>query len=156
MAKLAEADWKVKFKSALDVSEAETKRHYDKLLDLRAQIRNFMAHGAFGKRGEAFRFHSGAGAVPVLLTWKHIHRYSLTGESAFDEDSAIGTIEEFIEYLWSGPRLPAKFYISSGLPSILTLVADGTYAGAMQSGEAMEEFVSGLTRYFDNAANMDW
>jgi hypothetical protein len=156
VARMAEADWKVKFKSALDVSEAETKRHYDKLLDLRAQIRNFMAHGAFGKRGEAFRFHSGAGAVPVLLTGTKKHRYSLTGESAFDEDSAISAIEEFIEHLWTGLRLPAKYYIFSSLPSVLTFVADGTYARAMQSDEAMEEFVDGLTRYFDNAANMDW
>lgn len=156
VARMAETDWKAKFKSALDVSEAETKRHYDRLLDLRAQIRNFMAHGAFGKRGEAFRFHSGAGAVPVLLTGKQKHRYSLKGESAFDEDSAILAIEEFIEHLWSGSRLPAKSYIFSSLPSILTFVADGTYAGAMQSAETMEEFVGHLTGQFDNAANMDW
>lgn len=77
VADMADADWKTKFKAALDVSDGKTKEHYDKLLDLRAQIRNFMAHGAFGKRGEAFRFHSGAGAVPVLLTRHQQHRYSL-------------------------------------------------------------------------------
>lgn len=79
VASMAEADWKTKFKAALDMSDAQTKKHYDSLLDLRAQIRNFMAHGAFGKRGEAFSFHSGAGAAPVLLTGRQMHRYSLTG-----------------------------------------------------------------------------
>src|SRR4029077_15262264 len=85
----ADADWKTKFKSALDVSDAETKKHYEVLLELRAQIRNFMAQGAFGKRGEAFQFHSGAGAVPVLLTGNQRRRYALTGTAAFDERGAI-------------------------------------------------------------------
>jgi hypothetical protein len=156
VARMAEEDWKTKFKAALDVSDAQTKKHYDSLLDLRAQIRNFMAHGAFGKRGEAFRFHSGAGAVPVLLTGRQMHRYSLTGVQAFDESWAVTEIEKFIKHLWSGPRLPARHYVFSSLPSILTYVADGTYASAMQSVDHMKEFVDCLTYQFDNAANMDW
>jgi hypothetical protein len=156
VAALADADWKTKFKASLDISDTETKNHYDSLLDLRAQIRNFMAHGAFGKRGEAFRFHSGAGAVPVLLTGHQKHRYSLTGKPAFDERWAISEIELFIQHLWSGPRLPARPYVFSSLPSILTFVGDGTYTRAMQSEEDMNEFVDYLTHQFDNAANMDW
>ena len=156
VAKLAEADWKTKFKAAIDISDHETKKHYDSLLDLRAQLRNFMAHGAFGKRGEAFRFHSGAGAVPLLLTGSQRHRYSLTGKPAFDEGWAITEIEQFIDHLWSGSRLPAWHYVFSSLPSILTLVGDGTYARAMQSEDDMKEFVEYLTHQFDNAANMDW
>jgi hypothetical protein len=156
VAALAEADWKAKFKAALDLTHHKTKHHYDTLLDLRAQIRNFMAHGAFGKRGEAFRFHSGAGAVPVLLTQSQRHRYALTAKPAFDESAAITEIETFIEHLWSGSRAPAKIYISSELPSILTHVVDGTYGRAMQSDQNMTELVESLTYQFDNAANMDW
>lgn len=156
VAALAAADWKAKFKAALDLAHPDTKSHYDRLLDLRAQIRNFMAHGAFGKRGEAFRFHSGAGAVPVLLTQGQQHRYALTGKPAFDEGIAIADIETFIGHLWSGPRTPAKIYIFSELPSILTHVLDGTYARAMQSEHNMTEFVDCMSHAFDNAANMDW
>ncbi len=156
VASLAEADWKAKFKAALDISDSETKKHYDNLLDLRAQLRNFMAHGAFGKRGEAFRFHSGAGAVPLLLTGSQKHRYSLTGKAAFDERWAITAIEQFIDHLWSGSRLPARHFVFSSLPSILTLVSDGTYARCMQSEDDMKEFVEHLAHQFDNAANMDW
>lgn len=156
VASIASADWKTKFKAALDVNNEETKRHYDKLLDLRTQIRNFMAHGAFGKRGEAFRFHSGAGAVPVLLTGRQGRRYSLSGGPAFDEGQAIDEIEEFLRHLWSGHRLPAREYILSHLPSILTYAADGTYTRAMQSVEAMKELVDHLSHQFDQAANMDW
>ena len=156
VATLAEADWKTKFKAALDLTNPETKSHYDTILDLRAQIRNFMAHGAFGKRGDAFRFHSGAGAVPVLLIHSQQHRYTLSGKPAFDESTAIAEIEKFIEHLWSGFRRPAKIYVFSQLPSILTHAVDGTYARAMQSEQDMTELVEYLTHQFDNAANMDW
>lgn len=156
VAEIAAADWKTKFKAALDVNDTKTHGHYEKLLSLRTQIRNFMAHGAFGKQGEAFRFHSCVGAVPVRLTHKQKHRYSFTGGLAFDESAAIADIEEFITHLWSGPRAPAQHYLGSDLPSILTYVADGTYANAMQSGEQMQEFVDHLTGQIDRAGDMDW
>ena len=156
VATLAGSDWKAKFKAALDLSDQTRKEHYDALLYLRAQIRNFMAHGAFGKRGEAFCFHSGAGAVPILLTDNQGHRYSLTGKSAFDETWAVDEIEKFISHLWSGACGPAKHYVFSELPSVLTFVGDGTYARAMSSEDSMKSFVEYLTMEFDNAANMDW
>ena len=65
VAKLAAADWKTKFRAALNINDITTKTHYDSLLTLRTQIRNYMAHGAFGKRGEAFYFHSGVGAASL-------------------------------------------------------------------------------------------
>lgn len=156
VADIAAADWKTKFKAALDVSDVETQKHYDKLLGLRAQIRNFMAHGAFGKRGEAFSFHSGVGAVPVLLTRRRQNRYSFTGDLAFDESSALSDIEKFISHLWSGARTPAKHYLDSDLPIILTCVIDGTYTQAMQSDEEMSAIVDHLTGQFDRAGDMDW
>lgn len=156
VARIAEAEWKAKFKLAIDLDNPDTKKHYDLLLDLRFQIRNFMAHGAFGKRGEAFQFHSGAGAVPVLLTSQQGHKYSFTAKPGFDEADAIEGIEQFLTHLWSGPLAAAKPYIFSSLPTILTLAVDGTYTQAMSSEAEMDEFVSHLTRKFDNAGNMDW
>ena len=156
VARLAESDWKAKFKAALDVAEPQTKVHYDRLLDLRAQVRNFVAHGAFGKSGEAFSFHSGAGAAPVILTNNQRHKFSLTGRQAFDERLAIADIESFLLYLWSESRAPAKHYVFSSLPSILTYVVDGTYTRAMLSDDEMRLFVEHLTGEFDRAADMDW
>jgi hypothetical protein len=117
-----------------------------------------MAHGAFGKRGEAVHFHSGTGAVPVLLTEeRESYGVTIDGGIAFDESSALNLIEEFIAHLWSGKREPARIYIQeSGLPLLLTMASDGTYLSAMRSTGEMEEFVSGLSRRFDDAANMDW
>ncbi|MFD1712478.1 hypothetical protein ACFSF0_17910 [Ottowia flava] len=153
---LAAADWKSKFKSALDLADHETKNHYDALLDLRAQVRNFIAHGDFGKQGEAFRFHSGAGAVPVLLTRGQRNRFSLTGKPAFEESSAMELLERFLAHLWSGSRTPAKIYIFSHLPSILTHTMDGTYSRAMASEQTMNDLVKHMHHQFDRAANMDW
>jgi hypothetical protein len=156
VAQLAEADWKTKFKAALDVAEARTKEHYDTLLDLRAQVRNFVAHGAFGKRGEAFSFHTGAGAVPVLLTSEQRHKFKLSGRPPFEERTAIDQLELFLQFLWSGPCAPAQSYLISGLPSVLTYAVDGTYTIAMRSVADMESFIHGFIRQVDRASNMEW
>lgn len=159
VAGLIGAEWQEKYKQALDITDKDSKRFYDLLGAFRRQIRNYMAHGAFGKQGEAFSFHSGAGAVPVMLDEvRGTIRFSLlSGETEFEEQIALSTIEEFIAYLWSGPRQPARTYIQDAdLPLILTFASDGTYKAAMQSVEDMERFAHGLTMQFDNAANMDW
>lgn len=158
VANLTGADWQVKFKKALDVNDHVTKKLFDKLVLIRRQLRNYMAHGAFGKRGKAFTFHSDAGAVPVLLPHQvGQHRFTLTGNLGFDEAAAIEVIGSFISHLWSGKREPAQIYIQeSGLPLILPMANDGTYRNAMNSVEDMYQFVECMTHQFDRAVNMDW
>jgi hypothetical protein len=155
---LAGAEWQEKFKRVLDLSDGNSKKFYDSLVLLRRQVRNYMAHGSFGKQGEAFDFHSSAGAVPVILDYRSGEaRLSLIGETPFEEGDAISTIEDFIAHLWSGQRHTAWLYIQDAcLPVILTFASDGTYEDAMQSEDDMEQFIYGLTRQMDDAANMDW
>src|SRR5260370_16721362 len=137
---LIEADWHSKYKQALDIADKDSKRFYDSLGALRRQIRNYMAHGSFGKQGEAFNFHSGAGAVPVILDEvRGMGRFALTVGSAVDGEMALSTLEDFIGHLWSGPRQPAWTYIQDAcMPLILTLASDGTYKGAIQSIQDIE------------------
>jgi hypothetical protein len=154
---LLDTGWIKKFNAALGPSASdETGRHLGRLLSLRDQIRNFMAHGAFGVRGEAFTFHSGAGAVPVLLTGNRRHPYSFSGGPSLDAGSAIDTIESFVEHLWSGERAPAKLLLFTDLPLNLSWAIEGRYSQAMGSEEDMTDFVDRLTRAVDDAANMDW
>jgi hypothetical protein len=81
----------------------------------------------------------------------------MTGEMAFDDETAIATIETFIIHLWSGTREPARFYIEeSTLPLILAMASDGSYARAMRSPDDMNEFVELLSDRFAAAADMDW
>ena len=158
VAALAGAEWPDKFKTAMDLGDPATQPFFDQLLMIRRQLRNFVAHGAFGKRGEAFRFHSRAGAVPVLMTRTvRKARFSMIGEPAFDERAALQVIDAFIEHLWSGKRAPARVYLEdSALPTILPMATDGTYDTAMNSVEDMRDLVERLTWSLDNAANMDW
>lgn len=156
VADLAAANWKEKFRAALDLDDPCFKGHYDKLLLLRVQMRNFMAHGAFGKRGEAFSFHSDAGAVPVLLAESGTNRYSFSGAPAFDEVEAIRNIDSFLDDFWSSELSPVRSHLFSTVPSILTFVADSTYSKAMRSDEAMSELVEYLENQMDAAANMEW
>ncbi len=158
VAGLAEKAWPDKFKMALDLEEPGIKPLYDELVDIRRQLRNYVAHGAFGKRSESFSFHSGAGAVPILMPHKDKRRrYVLSDALAFNEVDAIEVMEKFIFVLWSGNREPAKLYIQeSSLPIILTMAMDGTYKNAMRSVQEMEGFLEWLSYEHDRAGNMDW
>jgi hypothetical protein len=151
---LADAEWSDKVKKAIDLAaEKEMKDVYEELLEIRRQVRNYMAHGAFGKNGEAFRFHSGAGAVPVNIG---SDRFSMLFSQNFEESRAVDTMESFIEKLWQGERAPAKAFLEDDLPVILTHASDGIYKTAMSSEEMMADYIKYLTREVDNAANMDW
>lgn len=158
VAKLAESDWSEKFKSALSLEDPVAKRLFDLLLAVRRQLRNSVAHGSFGKNGEAFTFHSSAGAVPLLLPHQRAKQAFRFGDGVSVVDAeAIATLEDFVRHIWTDEREQAKMYVQdSGLPLILTLAADGTYAQAMRSVEEMDVFLNDLGRRFDDAANMDW
>ncbi|SRR6266496_3597901 len=158
VADLATADWSEKFKRAIDLGDKTMKRLFDDLLTIRRQTRNYMAHGAFGRRGEAFKFHSSAGAVPVLLSDQAGgHRFTLLDASDFNEPSALDVIDNFLRHLWSGNREPARLYIrESHLPIILPMATDGTYKVAMESTDNMQGLITALEYDFDRAADMDW
>ncbi|WP_374346550.1 hypothetical protein [Phenylobacterium sp.] len=156
--RLALADWAAKFQAALDITEPTTKRFYDDLVVIRQQLRNLVAHGAFGKDGDAFRMHSAAGAVPVRVIGKRgAPAYRFGYGVTFVEDAAITRLAAFVDHLWDGDRRAAWIYIQDWqLPLILTHAADGTYANAMASPEAMEAYARALAEEMDRNANMDW
>lgn len=154
---IAKANWAEKFKVALNISDPLTKKYFDQMVIIRREVRNFMAHGAFGKEGQAFQFHSAAGAVPVMLPHKaNSSKFSIRTDLSFSDDQALSLIKDFIVHLWSAERAPAKIYVESELPTILTYVADGTYFEAMKSVEAMAALVKEITYRSDVAADMDW
>ena len=158
VAAAADSDWSSKFKQTLDIVEPKTKQLFDRLLSLRRELRNYVAHGAFGKDGEAFSFHSGTGAVPVLLPRKAGSRkFRLGSGLGFNAKAAVELLKEFEEHLWSNNRGAAKIYIQDhDLPAILTMAADGTYARATASEQDMQDFVDYMIRAMDDSANMDW
>ena len=148
VAVLAKAEWGEKYKAAIGLFDTASKQFYDDLLALRRQVRNFVAHGSFGKDGEALSFHSTAGAVPMLLSETGNKPHLKFGVGLdFNDEAALDLIERFIMHLWSGARAPAWIYIQeSGLPLILTYANNGTYRKAMQSLPDMELFTNALAR----------
>ena len=157
VARAAGAEWKEKFKLALEISNPDTKQFYDRLTTLRNQVRNFVAHGAFGKNGQALSFHSVVGAVPLLMPHRQSKEHFRFGNGVdFLPPEAMQLIHDFITHMWSGNLSPAKIYIESGLPLILSHAYDGSYAQAMTSDEEMTDFTDHLSRVIDDAANMDW
>lgn len=158
VAALAKAEWAEKYKTALDIADKDDKRFYDDLAVLRRQLRNFVAHGSFGKDGEALHFHSGAGAVPMLLPHNRNPSLFRFGSGLdFKTDASIDLVKAFIAHLWTGERSPAKIYLQDyELPVVLTHAKDGTYAAAMCSDTDMGEFAGYLAAMIDRHANMDF
>lgn len=157
VADLAEAKWDEKFKLVLDINNADTKNFYDQLVTLRRQVRNFVAHGAFGRDKQALSFHSSTGAVPVLLPLRRNEQHFTFGNGVdFLPPESMQLVHDFIAHMWSGDLSPAKIYIDSGLPLILSNVGNGEYAKAMTTDTEMTEYTEYLCRRFDDAANMDW
>lgn len=161
---LSAAEWKDKFKTALDLNDPATKGYYDRLTTLRYEVRNFVAHGAFGKSGQAFLFHSGTGAVPVQLPHRrgeYSYRFpnflEFIGERGTHKDhQAIACIQEFVDYIRSGPLAPAWMFLDERMDSVLTHAQDGTYELAMKSKENMQDFIDYQTYLEDMYSNMDF
>ena len=158
VAKLCSANWREKFKAALNIEESGMKDLYDKLLAIRQQLRNYISHGAFGKDREAFSFHSSIGAVPLCLPHTRKQQPFRFGSGVdLDPTQAFDVFEHFESHLWNDWRGVAKLYIQdSGLPTILSMAADGTYDRVRSSKKEMLTFIEGLAKQFDDALNMDW
>lgn len=156
LVRMVNAEWAEKFKKAIDIRESMAKMYYDTLIVIRRQLRNFVAHGAFGKRGEAFQFHSPIGAIPVTLSWEH-KKLELTGESEFDDQKALVTIAAFVSFLWSGERALMKLYIQgTELPLRPSSAKFGEYAEALKSKRTMKAYIEELQRSEEDARHMDW
>ena len=155
---LIDAEWKTKFTKAIPLQTDEISKYYNDLLLVRQQLRNFVAHGAFGKNGNAFMFHSSVGAVPVIMNHKKTkNRFSLNGNLSFKEEEVIELIEKFIEFLWKDSLEPVMYYTQDcELPTILTLASNSFYSTAIESMENMRIFSDKLMSDFDNSRNMDW
>jgi len=156
VSKLIDAEWKNKYKTA--ISDSTLDKYFDDLLLIRNQVRNFVAHGAFGKDGNAFNFHSGAGAVPVIMDFgRNKNRFSFAGKLEFNDDEVIKLLESFISDLFKSKLKPALIYTQErSLISILPYASNGLYESAMNDCETMEKFCDYLQNMIDNSANMDW
>ena len=157
-------DWSRKFKMALDISDDDVNRYHRDLLDIRQRFRNFATHGAFGRNKEGFAFLSGAGVVPMTLHHHEgPHSYRFGGNfhhyrsgAVFVGQEQIELIEDFMEFIRSGPLAPAWIYLDEGLNPSLIASHRSRLSAAMESETAMERLVEFESRLVDMHLNMEY
>ncbi|WP_132865900.1 hypothetical protein [Stenotrophomonas sp. ATCM1_4] len=152
--KVTMGDWKEKYQLALDISDPLWKEHYDKLLQVRNEHRNFIAHGAFGKDGRAFSFHSKAGAVTLSLAEDETGQPTFLPRKTISDRDAVGVIEGWITDV-RRLKEPHWMHLESYLTSILPF-GKREYSIAISSVEEMERYIECQVRINDDHANMDW
>lgn len=157
VAKLASGDWAGKFKAAIDLTEADANTLFDRVLAVRQDLRNHVAHGAFGKQGEAFSFHSTAGAVPVLLPHRTGPQHFRFGNGLdFDARQVFQVLDDFEAFVFKGVRAPAREFLLENRYNTVLTMAKSTYTLAMRSPQDMSEFLRYWGEEMDRSANMDW
>ena len=158
--RLAEDQWREKFKAAFDLSDRDVSLYYDELNRVRSRTRNFVAHGAFGKDGDAFQLHSTAGAIPVRLVPEKRERRFRFGtrelSPARSDHDDIELIKEFFSYARSGPLAPAWLYIDQEGTANLVEAREGRYQDAMSSVEAVQRYADEWEHYADMYMNFDF
>jgi len=151
------AEWQEKYKTAIGLNGRTKNIFFNELLLIRRQLRNFVAHGAFGKNGETFHFHSAVGAVPVYRPNHKEKGYRLTGEMNFEDGRVFQIFDRFVDFLWNSEFEPGMIYLhESSLPTVLPYAKDGTYTHAMKTKEQMHRLLERLNYFWDQSENMDW
>ncbi|NHO43108.1 hypothetical protein GOB83_13145 [Acetobacter fabarum] len=157
IADLLRREFGEKCKLVFDLSVSDDKLVYDEILDLRTELRNYVAHGSFGKDGSTFQFHSRVGSVPLkILDNDNRSEFRFGTYNVRNWENDYARIERFLSQLWSMGRGPARQYLETGFPCVLTLATDGTYQQAMKSDEEMGKFIEVWAHMIDDSANMDF
>jgi len=157
IADLLRREFGEKCKLVFDLSVPDDKLAYDEILDLRTELRNYVAHGSFGKDGSTFQFHSRVGSVPLkILDTENRSEFRFGTYNLRDWENDYARIESFLSQLWSMGRGPARQYLETGFPCVLTFATDGTYQRAMKNDEEMGKFIMVWAQQIDDAANMDF
>lgn len=106
--------WAEKYKKVFDLNNKKDKDFYDKLTNLRDEIRNYMAHGTFSKDARSIMFHTKMGAIP--LNFKNESKTNISFNLEYMilnliKEEQIMLLSHFVDFLWSDERELAKKYI---------------------------------------------
>lgn len=151
------ASWRTKARSILDVNDHSVKPLYDKLVAIREEWRNPLAHGGFLSGRGSLHFHvPRVGALPAQLRRTPtglIVGFSLQIRS-FTEIMDI--FDSFDENLSEGQLRYAMKWIAAGLDVAFDPHSTTMYSSAMNSDEEFDSFVQAMSSEADRHANMDY
>ncbi|HEX9864029.1 MAG TPA: hypothetical protein VGC03_03590, partial [Acidimicrobiia bacterium] len=150
--------WAEKFKRVLDLSDSETKKHYDSLHAIATQIRNPQAHGGFGAETSRFYVHlTGIGAVPLDLSKADPSGGWASPFMPLHEDDELwSAFDDLLRWFASGPLRFAWRYAEAGIGMPFDAESRQRLRQAMMDDETFATYLDHLTWGHDQAANMDW
>lgn len=150
-------NWTKKARAILDLSDPKTKKLYDRLLDIREEWRNPLAHGGFLSGGGSLYFHlPRVGALPARLRRTPAgvkFGFNLHSESFSEIVKFFDCVDDFLR---EGPLYFPMKWAESGLDVAFDDASRATYKTAMDSEERFNDFLQWSQYQWEIHANMDF
>ena len=150
-------NWTKKARAILDLNNSSTKKFYDRLLDIREEWRNPLAHGGFLSGGGSLHFHlPGIGALPARLRRTPAgvrFGFSLHSESFSEIMKFFDCVDDFLRE--GALYFPMK-WAESGLDVAFDDASRARYRTAMESEEHFNDFLEWSDYQWARRANMDF
>ena len=151
--------WQDKYKRIFQIEkDSNAKQYYDRLINLKENLRNTFVHGGFEKSGASLFFHlPNVGAIPVNLTKvkdsPHFNFFPIE-EEGFKEVCEL--LDKFEFWLKSGRLAQGIKYIESGLDVPFDDNSISMYKKAMVSDDDFENLIERWSYLSDQNINMDY
>ncbi len=150
--------WRDKMRDLVDLDDRSAKRCYDSLIQLVEEVRNPAAHGGFDHVRSLIYFHiPGLGAVPVQMSRAgYPNHFLFTPEPEDPGFSPWAVLDAVDRWLEQGQLRFAYRYALSGLDTSFDPSFRREIRAATKDDEEFGHFLDGVTRFVDDATNMDW
>ncbi|MBI3099183.1 MAG: hypothetical protein HYY93_13220 [Planctomycetes bacterium] len=150
-------NWRTKARVVLDLQNSSAKTFYDRLVGVRDEWRNPLAHGGFLSGGASLYFHvSGVGALPMRLRRTPagaVLGFALPRSSFSEIMTLFDSFDAFLK--GSSLRFPVK-WAESGLDLSFAPESTAAYRLAMQSESDFDALLEQVAYQQDRSANMDF
>jgi hypothetical protein len=150
-------DWSVKFNKVFNPSKnAILMKHYDNLRTLKERYRNKYSHGAFEKKdGSLYAKVENLGFIPVRLN--RSNEFSLVPIQQINFEEICKVIDEFEHYLSKSKDWSLTYkLIQSGIDIYFDDHNLTKYRKALESKEALQDFLKYQDYLYERNTNMDW
>ena len=151
--------WRYKMRDLVDLDDRSAKRCYDSLIQLVEEVRNPAADGGFD--------HVRSPSTSTSPAWARLSRYRCRGRvipiTSFSRQSPRipgfspwAVLDAVDRWLEQGQLRFAYRYVLSGLDTSFDPSFRREIRAATKDDEEFGHFLDGVTRFVDDATNMDW
>ena len=151
--------WDDKFKMVFDIRvDFHAKLLYDRLKAMKERLRNPLSHGGFEKGWASLYFHlPTVGAIPTSLTrFRDSVQFNFLPVEHDDHKQVCTLFDELDDFLAGGRAMMGYEYAKSGLDVAFDQESRKHYQQAMESTDALNEFITRESHLSDLHTNMDY